>query len=164
GFTPPIWAAGADGRPSGPVRISLTAALAFDRVQAGGVEVLGMTGPGIVDNPTPPISIPPGLTPTAVMLQAATASTAAPLPPPAGPRRRGAWPTPERRASPPPAGALGDQWQVAVQNACGSWLARRDLTVSVAAAVVDPLLPAVDLDLTVANGGRNDVLAQVQTA
>ena len=57
-----------------------------------------------------------------------------------------------------PAGALATAWAAQVRTACGSWSARRDLTVTAAVALVAPLADVVDLELTVADAGTRSAV------
>jgi hypothetical protein len=48
-------------------------------------------------------------------------------------------------------GGISASWASSVQRACGSWLARRDLTVVQASATIDPQQPGSDLTLMIEN-------------
>jgi hypothetical protein len=63
------------------------------------------------------------------------------------------------------AGQPGRGWAHAVQLACATWIARRDLTVSTLRARVHPTLPRADLTMTfVNNGPRTAVVEQPVSA
>jgi hypothetical protein len=138
--------------------VSVRAELSFARVPVGGVELLGIAGPGVVTGTSSPARVADAGTSTPVDLRGALDCAAVPIPAPRGAYgvrarvRDGSRPATGVLA----AGALAGPLAAAVETACGSWLARRDLTVTAASARVDRVRPLVDLTLTVANRGSRE--------
>jgi len=160
GPTAEPWLAGWDGRPAGGVELAVTASVL--RQDRGGrtVTVRGPAGAGVVAVESPAVTLSPvhgRPQPVAVPLRARIDCTAVPLAPsaPAAYRLRA---TADRGAAPAvrdPDGA-GERWARDVRDACATWTARRDLTVTALTARVDPLRPAADLEVRVVNAGRYD--------
>ncbi len=153
------WQPGVDERPTGGVFLSMTALLALDGTASGGsqVEVLGIAGPGIVGDASSPVRLHDDGTPTTAVLAADVDCTKVRLPMSAdgyGLRVRvvdGSRQVVGLAA----AGAVGRRWAGSITAACGSWLARQDLTVTEVSATVDALEARVQLSFTIANSGRS---------
>jgi hypothetical protein len=60
-----------------------------------------------------------------------------------------------------PAGAPGRGWAHAVQLACATWIARRDLTVTTLQARVHPTLPRADISMTIVNNGPRAAVVEL---
>jgi hypothetical protein len=156
---PPVvpWLPGEDERPAGNVFLTMDAALSVAGGSAGTVDVLGVTGPGIVDAASPPLRVMRDRQPTTGVLAADVDCTQVRLP-----LGRDAYGVSVRVVDGSrrvegvlPAGSLGRRWGALVASACGSWLARHDLTVTQVSATVDSLQASVDLTFTIANTGIN---------
>jgi hypothetical protein len=149
------WDPGPDGRPLGDtVSLSFEAALRLTGTPDGAVTVVGISGPGVRRTTNPPIALRPGDSPRTLTLGAAVDCTAVPR---SGAeyrlrtRVRTGTRTVTRDAS---AGAAGRQWQAAIGADCGSWTARRDLTVTDLVATVDPERARLRITTTIRNAGR----------
>jgi hypothetical protein len=166
------WQAGADGRPEGPARLVTTVAVrravqgeAADRPDAV-VRVVGMAGPGVTRNLAPPVQLPADGRAVDVLVvtqldcrqvPAAVADDAFRL------RIEGRQGS-RTRSGLVSGGSSGRRWADAVQLACGSWTARRDLTVSALTARADPVQPNVEVTLTVGNTGPRDATVTADPA
>ncbi len=157
----PLWSAGRDGRPAGPVTLSVATTLSAPDVRAGDAQVsaLGLAGPGLSA---------PGVFPHRTLshdpvdfdLTGQVACDKVPIPVPASAyqvqlqvrdgTRTSLATVPLRTAE----AAVSRR----VTYGCSTWLAARDLTVTGVRAVVDPVATRVALTLTVANRGGRDGL------
>jgi hypothetical protein len=147
------WQAAASGRPAGMVVLSVAATVRRGKSGAP-TSVVGMTGPAVVDADNPAVLVPAGRTVT-VPLRAEVDCRL--LPEVIAPgayglrtRARSGWGSKDGRTA---AGAEPERWSTAIQLACASWFARRDLTVTALTAHVHPAVSKVDLKLTVSNSG-----------
>jgi len=151
-----FWTPGPDGRPQASVRFAASATVRLATPERGGdVSVRRLSGPGITGSELPPSTVPGNGRTVTVPVRAVVDCDSVPevVPPDA----YGFWvePAPEsgRRAGVASAREPGVRWAPAVQLACATWRARRDLTVTAVTATVDPRLPRLAVTLTVANGG-----------
>lgn len=154
---PNPWQPGDNGRPAGGVFLTIDARLSAGGSASGAVEVLGISGPGIVRNASPPFHLAADGRYTAGVLAADVDCTQVrlPLAPDAYRLRVSVVDGSRQVEGILVAGSLGRRWADSVQSACGSWLARQDLTVTQMSATVDALQARVDLNFTIANAGRN---------
>jgi hypothetical protein len=149
----PPWPDQAGGRPPGPVVLSVSATVR--RGSSGApTRVLGITGPAIIGADNPAVLVPRGR-PVTVPLRAEVDCPSLPITIPRGAyglriQARSGWGTNNDVAE---VGAVGEKWSLAIQLACDSWLARRDLTVTTLSARVHPSRPQFNLTLTVTNSG-----------
>ena len=160
------WQAGWDGRPSSPVTLSVTATVRRPRPQTGRLSVVGIAGPGVIHADSAPVAVPEQGE-VSVPLRADVDCSRLPLTVPndafglrvkTGDGLRG-------HTGVVSAGQPGRGWAHAVQLACATWIARRDLTVSTLQARVHPTLPRADLTMTfVNNGPRTAVVEQPVSA
>ncbi len=149
------WGVGADGRPREPAMLRLRAQLRFDRLPSGGVELLGISGPGVVSRTPRPVRIDAAGVTTQVELSGTVDCTAARIPSAPGDYRLLARVRDGSRRFTrelAPAGLTGPL-SSQVNAVCGSWLAGHDLTVTAATTRVDPVRAAVDVTLSVTNTG-----------
>jgi hypothetical protein len=155
------WVSGWDGRPRNPVVLSVTASVRRLRPQQGQLSVAGIAGPGVVHTESSPVAVPLEGT-VEVPLRADVDCSRVPLTVPDnafglrittgdGARRHTAVVT---------AGRPGQGWSHAVQMACATWTARRDLTVSTLRAGVHRTLPGADLTVTFVNTGRRTAIVE----
>jgi hypothetical protein len=154
---PNPWQPGDNGRPAGGVFLTIDSLLGVGGNASGAVEVLGITGPGIVRNASPPFHLAGDGRYTAGVLAADVDCTQVRLPLVRDAYRvRVSVVEGSRQVEGVLAvGSLGRRWGASVASACGSWLARQDLTVTQMSATVDALQARVDLTFTIANAGRN---------
>lgn len=160
------WQAGWDGRPSSPVAFSVTATVRRVRPQQGMLKVTGITGPGLVHATIAPVAVPERGE-VSVPLRADVDCSRVPLtvPTDAFGLRVKTGDGPRGHSGVVSAGLPGRGWARAVQLACATWIARRDLTVSTLRARVHPTLPRADLTMTfVNNGPRPAVVEQPESA
>ena len=151
------WTPGPDGRPVAGVHLVLNAILTVPTPQArhGRVTVLGLTGPGVRAGAPGPIPMTVGQ-PTRVVLSADVDCTQVDLPVAASAYGLQVREDEGSRSIEGllPLGTQSAEWDSKLDLACGSWLARRDLTVTAISAVPDPLQPATDLRLTITNAAK----------
>lgn len=135
----------------------MTARLSFADLPAAGVQVVGMSGPGLRASTSSVQNVPPVQDQVTLQLKATVDCGAVPLPVPSGAYRLRLRVAEGSRATEGslPAGSLGHEWGSAVDQACGSWLARRDLAVTAITGVADPLLPRASLTLAITNRGSS---------
>jgi hypothetical protein len=150
------WQTGANGRPSGPVVLSVEATVRRGSSGAA-TTVVGIAGPGVIGSDNPAVLVPIGESVT-VPLRAEVDCRRLPEVIPRGAyglrtNARSGWGSTVGRAD---AGALGEKWSAAIQIACASWSARRDLTVTALTAHVHPTATYFDVSLTVTNTGSRD--------
>jgi hypothetical protein len=160
------WQAGWDGRPRSPVILSVTATVRRLRPQKGQLSVTGIAGPGVVHAESAPIAVPERGE-VKVPLRADVDCSRLPLTVPndAFGLRITTRDGPRSHTGVVSAGQPGRGWAHAVQLACATWIARRDLTVSTLRARVHPTLPRADLTMTfVNNGPRTAVVEQPLSA
>ena len=124
------------------------------------VSVLGISGPGVVGADSEPTLIPTGMRQWTADLRAAVDCSLVPATATAAAYRlrlavRAGSRTVERSTA---LGSAGSGWITSVQDACASWQARRDLTVTAVAAVADPTRTRTTLTLVVTNTGRQPAL------
>lgn len=148
------WQVGSDGRPAKGVRVTFAAVVSATGRTDQQVTVLGISGPGITGTVTSPVVLSADHA-TAVNVVADLDCRAVALP-----VHRADYDLQLRvvagsRATTGnvPGGGLSVRWAQAVTQACGSWLARRDLTVVKASATVDSTSPRADLVLIIDNTG-----------
>jgi len=166
----PRWRAGDDGRPASPVIVGVRAVVTLRGLPSGqraGGQLLGIAGPGLlplsadpVDTSGRPVAVPGDGAPADVLWDLPVSCDAVPLPVPARAYRlqvRVTGSDGRRRTGEVAAGGLGDGFARAVQAGCGSWLARRDVTVTRAAVAVDPHEPRAAVTLSVTNRGSRPV-------
>jgi hypothetical protein len=160
------WQAGWDGRPRSPVTLSVTATVRRPRSVKGRLSIVGIAGPGVVHADSAPVTVPEQGE-VRVPLRADVDCSRVPLTVPndafglrvkTGGGLRG-------HTGVVSAGLPGRGWAHAVQLACATWIARRDLTVSTLRAQVHPTLPRADVTMTfVNNGPRTAVVEQPVSA
>jgi hypothetical protein len=144
---------GANGRPAGPVVLSV--AVTARRGSSGAsTSVVAITGPGVVGSDNPEVLLPVGESIT-VPLKAELDCALVPEVIPSGAyglriHAHSGWGSKDGLAE---AGAVAQKWSAAIQVACASWLARRDLTVTALTAKVSPTDSRFVLELTVTNSG-----------
>jgi hypothetical protein len=146
------WAVGPDGRPAAPVRLAMDARISLAGLGSTGARVLGMAGPGISERASAFTTVTSS-TPVGAEVSAGIDCALVPLPVPDYRLQVRVQEGSRVVEGPVAAGALGKAWAAAVDQACGSWLARRYLTVTAVTGRADPLLPRADLSLTVTNSG-----------
>jgi hypothetical protein len=158
---PDLWEAGWDGRPATSVALAVTAVVR--QVPTPGatpapVRVLGLAGPGISHNDTPPVELPAGGREVSVPMRAAVDCAEVPegVPGDAYGLRVERGTRSGRRQGVVPAGAAGQAWSRAAELACATWAARRALTVTDLTMQVHRTLPRLTLTLTVANAGAKE--------
>lgn len=151
------WQPGIDERPTGGVFLTMGAVIGIDGDSSGTVDVLGISGPGVVREASRSLRLTAGGPGTTGVLAADIDCTHLRLP-----LVRDTYGLRVRVvdgsrivAGVVPAGSLGLRWAASVASACGSWLARHDLTVTHVSASIDPLQASVDLGLTVQNAGHS---------
>jgi len=160
------WQPGADGRPSGVAvdviaAVQRSASTRTGRAARQPVTVLGLSGPGVVADEASPQDLPADGTVVRLPLSPSVDCLRVPATVP-----EGAYGLRVRAGRTGPVqvvpGPVGDQPLASrVQAACSTWHARRDLTVTAASVVVDPVRPHVDATLTVTNtGDREATLAR----
>jgi hypothetical protein len=155
--TPTPWQPGVTGRPVGRVKLTFGAVFTPDRSASGKVTVLGMAGPGVTEGSAPSIALAADR-PTMATLTTEVDCTKVPLPvvPSAYGMRVHVVDGSRQVDGTVPAGSMAGAWAQSLDKACGSWLARQDLTVTQVSATVDALRPSADLTLTIANAGHRD--------
>ena len=155
------WQAGWDGRPRSPVTLSVTATVRRLRPQKGQLSVTGIAGPGVVHAESAPIAVPERGE-VNVPLRADVDCSRLPLTVPndAFGLRITTGDGPGGLTSVVSAGQPGRGWAHAVQLACATWIARRDLTVSTLVARVHPTLPRADLTMTLVNNGPRTAVVE----
>jgi hypothetical protein len=155
------WQSGWDGRPRDPVMLSVTATVRRQRPGPGLLNVTGIVGPGVVQTVSSPVAVPDEGTVT-VPLRADVDCSRVPLTVPTDAfglqltTRDGK----REHTDVVSAGDPGRGWARAVQMACATWTARRDLTVSTLRARVHRTLPGADLTVTFVNTGVRTVVVQ----
>lgn len=170
-LTPP-WEDAADGRPSGPP--VLAARVAVERAVPGSqpdvvASVVGLVGPGIVRTDNEPVVVP-GALPYLVTLRAVLDCSRLPTTTSAGAYRVAMVARSNRPGSRTARGyaeigmALGQRWADQIQLACGTWAARRHLTVTSLTATADPTRPRVAVRMTVTNDGAKEAVLQAPWA
>ena len=160
------WQAGWDGRPRSPVTLSVTATVRRLRPQSGRLSVVGIAGPGVIHADSALVAVPEQGE-VKVPLRADVDCSRVPLTVPndAFGLRIATGGGPRAHTVVVSAGQPGRGWAHAVQLACATWIARRDLTVSTLRARVHPTLPRADLTMTfVNNGPRTAVVEQPVSA
>jgi hypothetical protein len=159
------WQSGWDGRPRGPVVFAATIVVRRPDPGREDLRVVGITGPGVVRDDTAQVAVP-ARTPTLVPVRAVIDCGRLATDPPGAYRLEiTAGQGQRRRGGTVPTGRPGQGWADAVQLACATFTARRDLTVSTVTARVHPTLPRADLVLTVVNAGpREAVVTAPDTA
>jgi len=152
----PPWQAAPDGRPAGKVHLLVSTEVSASGQPDERVTVLGMAGPGIVNDAGPTITVS-AIQSTPAVLSANLDCTRIPFPVrPADYQIRMQVIAGSRSATGTvPGGALSSRWAAIIQAVCGSWLARRNLTIVNASAIVDTSQPVADLTLTIANQGSD---------
>lgn len=131
----------------------MDAQVLFGHVSPTGLEVLGMDGPGLLRSSSSIRRVEPTQPRVALQLNASLDCSAVPLPVPPGSYRLrmrvvdGSRTTEGTLA----AGQLGQDWASAVDQACGSWLARRDLLVTEVTGTTDPVRPRAFVTLAITN-------------
>ena len=153
----PAWEPGPDARPARDVLLELSAILTVPSPQArpGKVTVLGLAGPGVQASTPGPIPMIVGQ-PTRVVLSAVVDCTQVDVPVVASAYGLRVREDEGSRAIEGmlPLGAQSASWDTLLDQACGSWLARRDLTVTAVSSVADPLRTATDLRLTITSTAK----------
>ncbi len=155
------WQSGWDGRPRAPVMLSVTASVRRQRPGPGLLTVSGIVGPGVVQTVSSPVAVPDVGTVT-VPLRADVDCSHVPLTVPADgfglqvTTREGK----REHTDVVSAGDPGRGGAQAVQMACATWTARRDLTVSTLRARVHRTLPGADLTVTFVNSGVRTVVVE----
>jgi hypothetical protein len=151
--SPTPWQPGENGRPSGGVQLTVGALVSPGRAGET-VTLLGLSGPGILVADRPPIVLSAGRSTSAALVTDLDCA-AVPLPVRAADYRIRTRVVAGSRTSTGsvPLGGLAATWASSVEQACGSWLARHDLTVVQASASVDATSPVTDLVLLIANTG-----------
>jgi hypothetical protein len=159
------WQAGWDGRPRSPVTLSGTATVRRLRPHKGRLSVVGIAGPGVVHAESAPVAVPLEGE-VKVPLRADVDCTRVPLTVPndAFGLRIATGGGPYARTDVVSAGQPGRGWAHAVQLACATWIARRDLTVSTLRARVHPTLPRADLTMTIVNNGPRTAVVEQPTS
>jgi hypothetical protein len=155
-----VWVTRADGRPEGPLMLPMLVTLRLVQPIDVQVSVLGIRGPGVVGADDEPAPIPTGMRQWTADLRAAVDCDRVPATPTATAYRlllavRAGSRTVERSTA---LGPAGREWITSVQDACASWQARRDLTVTAVAAVTDPTRTRTTLTVVVTNTGRQPAL------
>jgi hypothetical protein len=155
------WQPGWDGRPRMPVTLSVTASVRRQRAGSGLLTVSGIVGPGVVRTESSPVAVPDTGS-VKVPLRADVDCSRVPL---TVPHDAFSLQVQTRQGTRPhtqlvPAGDPGRGWANAVQMACATWTARRDLTVSTLRAHVHPTLPGADLTLTFVNSGLRTAVVE----
>jgi hypothetical protein len=153
----PLWSAGADGRPSSPLTLSVSSSMADLGRGAGGTQVtpIGLAGPGVSSPGAFPRAALTG-SPVAVQLTGQVACDHVPIPVGAGTYSVQVRVTQGSRSRlvDLPLGSAGAAVASRVTVGCSTWLAARDVTLTeVSSAIVDPARPHVDLTLSVSNRG-----------
>jgi hypothetical protein len=137
--------------------------------------VLGLTGPGLAGPPSrspdaaqgpvpgrlpdPSTGIPSGLGTSTVLRSPAVDCDALPAAPnPTDYRLRVAVRSGSRTAEHTVPATAGGSWLESLQTGCAAWRARRDLTVTSVAAVVDPYRSRTTVTLVVTNTGNQPAL------
>ncbi len=149
------WAVGADGRPAAPPIITVYAVLRFSGVGAEGVQLAGMAGPGLSNSSSSVQHVADGTTSIATQLRSTLDCSQIALP--ASTSEYGLAVT-VAQGSRTAQGALSSadlvrRWTEAVNQACGSWAARTNLTVNAISGTAAPVRPEADLRVTVSNRG-----------
>jgi hypothetical protein len=153
------WQAGWDGRPRSPVTLSVTATVRRLRPQKGRLRVLGIAGPGVVHADSAPVAVPER-DEVPVPLRADVDCSRVPLTVPNDAFGLRITTGDGGQTGVVSAGQPGRGWAHAVQLACATWVARRDLTVSTLQARVHPTLPRADLTMTLVNNGPRAALVE----
>ena len=159
------WTAGDDGRPAGPVRVEVDVTLTFDAVPAEGASVLGVGGPGVQASSATPSAVTadtPRLT-TALRSTIDCSQVPMPVDPASYTVQLRAAVDGRSTAGPVDARKVTTALAGVVRTACGSWLARSDLTVSAASGTAAARTPSADLGLTVTNTGRNPAVVALDS-
>jgi hypothetical protein len=146
------WQPSADGRPSDNVQLSVNAIIWAAHRSGDRVTVLGIVGPGVVGSLAHPIVVPAARQTRAALLATLDCSQVR-LPVDEADYRIqmqvvAGWRTTTGSVAD---GGISATWASSVERACGSWLARRDLTVVQASATLDPQQPNSDLTLMIEN-------------
>lgn len=149
------WRPAFDGRPVRGVQLKVNAVISAPDPARGKVTVLGMSGPGVVDSSTHPVLLAAHHS-TAALLVADIDCRKVRFPArPSDYRIRLKIVDGSRSASGTmAAGAVSTTWATSLDQACGSWLARHDLTVTHVSAIVDRTRPGSDLTLQIDNAGE----------
>lgn len=148
------WQAASDGRPTSGVEVQVTAVVAAPHRSSDRLTVLGMQGPGVLDTRSRPIVVPAQSQTLAVLVADLDCSRVLFPVMAADYRIRMQLVAGSRTTTGSVAvGGISALWASSVAQACGSWLARRDLTVVQATASVDPAQPSADLAIMIDNKG-----------
>jgi hypothetical protein len=159
------WRTGFNGRPAGPVVLSVATIVRRGRSGAP-TSVVGISGPGVTKADNPVVELPVGK-PVALALRAVINCASVPAVIPAG--AYGLRVSAHSESGPKVAvldvGTLGQSWATSIRVACASWLARRALTVTALTAQVDPTRPVLGVTMKVTNSGeREGTLSSVTPA
>jgi hypothetical protein len=151
------WLPGADERPAGPVVLAVTARIVSHQ-PGSAVHLLGIAGPGVRHNGSPPVDLSSGSEVT-VPFEATVDCGVLPVTIPAGAYglRVRVSSRLRSRTGVVGAGAVGERWRTRIVSACAAWSSRRDLTGTALAARVSPTQPQADLQLTLTNSGARPV-------
>lgn len=150
------WTSGADGRPTGPPQVTMEAQVLFEHVPPTGSEVLGMDGPGLLRSTSSIRRVEPTQPQVTLRLNASLDCSAVPLPVRPGSYRLRMRVVDGSRTTEGTLAAdqLGQDWASAVDQACGSWLVRRDLLVTAVTGTTDPVRPRASVTLAITNLAR----------
>ena len=150
----PPWQAAPDGRPAGKVHILVSTEISASGQPDERVTVVGVAGPGIVNDSSPSIALSAThLTPAVLSADLDCARIRFPVRAADYQIRMQVTAGSRSATGTVPGGALSSRWAAISQALCGSWLARRNLTIVAASATVDTSQPIADLTLTIANEG-----------
>ena len=146
------WQPSIDGRPAQSVVLTVNAYISATGRPDVRTTVLGITGPGIHDSSTSAVNVAPAHG-TPWVLAAALDCSQVHFPVHAVDYRIRIRVIGGSRSTTGsiPGGAMSSTIAAAAEQACGSWLARRDLTVVRASAIVDAVHPNADITLVIDN-------------
>lgn len=155
----PLWGTEVDGRPGGPPVLASTVGLLVPAGNRDGLVVTGLSGPGVVRDDGGPTSLAAGITVLRATVRPVLDCDRLPAAvTPAAYRvglRVDSGGRQVARSVPVPESS---GWVAAAQQACRTWRARRDLTVTALSADVDPTASRLTVTLTVRNTGRHPAL------
>ena len=151
----PPWQPSSDGQPAHGVELAVHAVISTLNTSGGRVTVLGMPGPGVVGTASHPIVLAAAHATPAVLIADLDCSQVR-LPVNAADYRIRLQVVGGSRTTigSIEGGGISASWASSVELACGSWLARRDLTVVQASATVNTHRAGVDLAIMIDNKDR----------
>ncbi len=151
------WPTGGDGRPSGPVELSVNTKLTVGPMHDL-TRVIGISGPGVGRPAGRPVRLRGnGTASVALSSMIDCESLPATIPTGAYGLRVQAVSGSRSRTAVIRAGPAGERWRTMIALACAAWSARRDVTATDLSTVVSPTRPRVDVSLSLVNRGERPV-------